>query len=139
MGFYKAFSCLLLISLAALLNLTPGLPIAVTSIPELSWLQDPKPAALPTLYNFISSVKNGHTGTLTGVYVPGVLAYPVVQQSGSDAGFVSTQPETITQFRMAAQYNSVGLLAHDFLTGVSFIQLKPGPEVVLVFGDSSVH
>jgi hypothetical protein len=52
--------------------------------------------------------------------------------------FVSTQPNTITQFRMAAQYDSVGLLAHDFLAGASFNQLKLGQEVVLVYGDSSL-
>lgn len=138
MSFIKVCFCLILFTLAALLNLAPGLPIAVTSIPEFSWLQDPKPAVLPNLYNFISSVKNGHPSALTGVYVPGVLAYSVVQQPGADAAFVSTKPGTITQFGMATQYKSIGLLAHDFLAGASFTQLKPGQEVVLVYGDSSL-
>jgi hypothetical protein len=124
--------------LACLLILTPKGAIAVTSLAHYSIQSETKPAALPTLYTFISAVKNGASGMLTGVYVPGVLAYPVVQQVGSDAAYVSSQPETITQFRMAAQYNTVGLLAHDFLAGASFSNLKAGQEVVLIYGDSSL-
>ena len=133
----KTFFYCLLITLAGLLSTSPGESIAVTSIPVFSILQDPKSIALPTFYNFISSVGNGQAGILTGVYVTGILAYPIIQQTGPDAAFVSAQPETITQFRMAAQFNSVGLLAHDFLAGAAFTQLKTGQEVILVYGDTS--
>lgn len=134
----KAFGILILLVLAIFLSLAPQGSIAVTSQAEVPALPGTQPAALPSLYNFIASVKNGKSGMLTGVYVTGVLAYPIVQQAGSDAAYVSTQPNTITQFRMAAQYNTVGLLAHDFLAGASFGQLAAGQEVVLVYGDSSL-
>lgn len=135
---HKTFFLGLLLILAGLLSTTPIPSIAVTSLPEITLLQDTKPVMLPTFYQFISSVNNGYASTLSGVYVSGVLAYPIIQQSGSEAAYVSTRPETITQFAMASQYNSVGLLAHDFLAGASFTQLKIGQEVALVYGDSSI-
>ena len=62
-------------------------------------------------------------------------AFPVLQQPASDAGYVSDQPNTITQFRMAAQYHTIGLLAHDYLAGASFHELQAGSEIYLVYGD----
>ncbi len=139
MWLHKTFFLGLLFILAGLLSTNPAPSIAVTSVSEITLLQDTKPVMLPSLYQFISSVNNGRASTLTGVYVPGVLAYPIIQQTGSEAAYVSTRPETITQFGMASQYNSVGLLAHDFLAGSTFTQLKIGQEVVLVFGDTSLR
>jgi hypothetical protein len=97
-----------------------------------------RPAALPALTTFVGSVKNGQAALLTGVYVSGVMAYPVLQQPAADAGFVSTQPNAITQFRMAGQFNSIGLLAHDYLAGTVFPTLEKGSDIALVYGDGSM-
>jgi hypothetical protein len=114
------------------------LPVPLTGISTMVNSDTAHPAALPSLNSFVSTVENGQSSLLTGVYVPGVLAYPIVQQSGSDAAYVSTQPATLTQFRMAGQFNSIGLLAHDFLAGSSFVNLKVGNDVALIFGDGSL-
>jgi hypothetical protein len=91
--------------------------------------------SLPSLRDFSTNVKNGWTGVPTGVFVPGVMALPVLQQPANNAGYVSSQPDTLTQFRMANKYNSTGILAHDYLAGVRFSQLKIGQEVAVINGD----
>jgi hypothetical protein len=97
-----------------------------------------RPAVLPALSSFVSSVKNGQAALLSGVYVSGVMAFPVLQQPAADAGFVSTQPNTITQFRMAGQFNSIGLLAHDYLAGTAFPTMEKGSDIALIYGDGSM-
>jgi hypothetical protein len=94
---------------------------------------------LPTFGDFSKSVQNGDTKALRGVYVTDVLALPVVQQPASNAGYVSSTDGVVTQFRMAAQYGNVGLLAHNHLSGKLFSQLTVGQEVRLVYGDGKIE
>lgn len=96
------------------------------------------PAALPKLKTFIADVKNGRS-VLMGIYVSGIFAYNILQQPANNAGFVSTQPDALTQFRMAAQYNTIGLLGHDNLAGASFFKLKVNQDIVLVKGDGTLQ
>lgn len=91
--------------------------------------------SLPAFADFAQSVQNGEANVLRGVYVPDVLALPVVQQPWGNAGYVSPSDGEATQFRMAAQYGTVGLLAHNHLSGRQFSLLKAGQEVHLVYGD----
>ena len=56
---------------------------------------------LPSLNNFVDSLINGQSNTLRGVYVPGFLALPIVQQPRGNTGFVSEKPGTATQFQLA--------------------------------------
>ncbi|MBE0409545.1 MAG: hypothetical protein IBX69_07420 [Anaerolineales bacterium] len=95
-------------------------------------------AALPNLNAFVRSVQNGSTGTLAGVYVPGKWAYSISQQPPSNPGFVSSNPEAVTQFGLAAQYNTIGLLAHNYLAGSSFFELDKSNKAALIYGDGSV-
>ena len=95
--------------------------------------------AVPDLASFISSIQNGDANTLRGVYADGMFALPVVQQPPSNAGYVSTTANTVTQFSLAAQYKNVGLLAHNYLSGQYFFQLTTGERVYLVYGDSHVQ
>lgn len=92
-------------------------------------------SAIPTLSEFSTSVHNSNSTQLTGIYVAGVMALPVVQQPAGQAGFVSTIPETITQFAAASRYNSTGLLAHNTLAGRYFSNLSNGSIIALVYGD----
>jgi len=92
-------------------------------------------SALPSLASFASLLNNGQTGQLRGVYVPNILADGVVQQPTSQATFVSPRQGIITQFGAASSLGSTGLLAHNFLAGAQFPQMKMGQVVYLVYGD----
>ena len=96
-------------------------------------------SALPDFTEFSKTVKNNQTGVLRGVYIPDILALPVVQQPIGNAGYVSSTDGQITQFRMAAQFGNIGLLAHNNLSGRLFSQLATGQEVRLVYGDGKVE
>jgi hypothetical protein len=73
------------------------------------------------------------------VYVPNVLALPVIQQPSGDDGYVSNKDDQTTQFAMASQFGSVGLLAHNYLSGRFFSELAVGQEVRLVYGNGRVE
>ncbi len=120
----------ILLSLAAslLLNAMPAL--AMTN-------QDA--AALPNFSDFVRSVQSGEENVVRGVYVPNVMAYRVAQQPLDNPGFLSSKEDRVTQFRMAAGYGTVGLVAHNYLAGESFFNLEVGDEVRIVYGDSKVE
>ncbi len=80
---------------------------------------------IPTLDEFIIQVANGEADELRGIYALDVFAYSVTQPDGSPA-FVSTQPETVTQFEAASRYDTTGSLAHNYLVGENFSSLEKG-------------
>jgi hypothetical protein len=92
-----------------------------------------------TLAEFSQSVQNGDANVLRGVYVANVLNLPIVQQPADRPYYVSNRNGEITQFGMASRYGSIGLLAHNTLSGKTFSNLKIGQEVQLVYGDGSVE
>jgi hypothetical protein len=94
---------------------------------------------LPPLSNFIASLPRGNAQQASGVYVPSVFAYKVVQQPGGMATYISITRNTVTQFALAAQYGTVGLLAHDYLSGALFFNLAVGQEVDVVSGNGTVR
>jgi hypothetical protein len=94
---------------------------------------------LPNFSDFSKAVQNGDVSVLRGVYVPDVLALPIVQQPAGNAGYVSTDDGKLTQFGMASQFGNIGLLAHNHLSGKSFSQLAVGQEVRLVYGNGKVE
>jgi hypothetical protein len=94
---------------------------------------------LPDFRDFAQPVENGDVNTLSGVYVPNVLALPVIQQPSGDDGYVSNKDDQTTQFAMASQFGSVGLLAHNYLSGRFFSELAVGQEVRLVYGNGRVE
>lgn len=94
---------------------------------------------LPDFTVFSQAVQNGKADSLRGVYVPNVMALPVVQQPSGNAGYVSNNDGQATQFAMASQFGNIGLLAHNYLSGKSFSQMVVGQEVRLVYGDGRVE
>jgi len=96
-------------------------------------------SVLPNFSDFSKTVQNGEASVLRGVYVPDVLALPIVQQPAGNAGYVSTDDGRLTQFGMASQFGNIGLLAHNHLSGKSFSQLAVGQEVRLVYGNGKVE
>jgi hypothetical protein len=95
-------------------------------------------SVLPSLSAFAGLVNNGQSAQLTGVYVPNILADSVVQQPADQVTFVSTRQGIITQFGAASSLGSTGLLAHNFLAGADFPNMKFGQLVYLVYGDGHV-
>ncbi len=94
--------------------------------------------SLPTLDTFVGWVNNGQAGQLRGIYVPDLLADGVIQQPADQGTFVSPRPDIITQFAAASSLGSTGLLAHNFLAGAKFPELKYGQVVYLVYGDGKL-
>lgn len=94
---------------------------------------------LPTLGEFIASVDQADATTVIGVYVCQVLALRIAQQPTNDPTYVSAELGTATQFRLAANYGTVGLLAHNDRSGERFLHLKIGHEVDVIRGDRSIH
>jgi len=96
-------------------------------------------SSLPDLPSFIQSVMNGDKSTARGVYVEGLFAMPIVQQPGYGSYYVSTKPNTVTEFGAASAYGNIGLLAHDFLAGKYFFQLSLGNKIQLIYGDGKIE
>ena len=94
---------------------------------------------LPGFADFSRSVQNGDANMLRGVYVPDMLALPVVQQPVDHPYYVSNHDREATQFGMASQYGNIGLLAHNTLSGRVFSRLSIGQQVRLVYGDGRVE
>ncbi len=92
-------------------------------------------AAQPELNRFAGSLINNNPQMVTGVYVPGLFALPVVMQPGGEEAFVSPQDQTLTQYSTPARYGTTGILAHNYLSGKTFFRLKQGQMVVVVYGD----
>ncbi len=102
---------------------------SVSSIPETS-LSD---ASLPDL-----TVK-GTARQVVGVFVPGAFNFSVVQQPTGKPGYVSTDPDVVTQFGMVAQYGTIGLLAHNTLAGASYDQLALNDIAIIKFEDGTTQ
>jgi hypothetical protein len=94
---------------------------------------------LPRFARFAESVQDGEANVLRGVYVPEVLALPVVQQPADQPYYVSNHDGEITQFSVASRYANIGLLAHNTLSGRLFSDIALGKEVRLVYGDGRVE
>lgn len=92
-------------------------------------------ATLPTLPEFIQTVKDGNPNALRGIYVAGVMAYPIIQQPMGYPGYVSEAVNTVTQFSIASEVGNLGLLAHNYLAGANFFQIVPDNIITLVYGD----
>ncbi len=120
-------SLLLAIFISLFLNPVPALALGKGEAP------------LPDFTEFSKGVQNNEANVLRGVYVPNVLAFPIVQQPAGKAGYVSINDGELTQFRMASQFGNIGLLAHNHLSGRFFSQLAVGQEVRLVYGDGKVE
>lgn len=93
---------------------------------------------LPSLDEFLGQVRNGEAQELVGVYIPGILAAPVVPQPAGMEEFVSPWQNVLTQFRLASRLGSTGLLAHNYLAGEAFSLLNEGQEIDLIYGDGRI-
>lgn len=92
---------------------------------------------LPTLDEFVSKVADNRGERVVGVYVPDVLALRVLQQPSGNPGFVTSAPDAVSQFGLAAEHGTIGILAHNYLSGDQFFRLAAGQSVVVVRADGT--
>jgi hypothetical protein len=111
-------------------------PADLAAAPGQGQAAIPATSIPPELAGFIASVSNGQSSQLVGVYVSGLFAMPVVQQPEGNVNYVSTDDQTVTEYSRSSLFGVIGLLAHNTLSsGQAFFNLKPGQEVILVYGD----
>lgn len=90
------------------------------------------------LKQFVDSVIDGESGTIRGLYTEDVFGYPVIQQPSSKPAFVSEINDVVTEFAMASQYGTTGMLAHNYLAGTAFFSLEVEDFIQVVYGDGSI-
>jgi len=112
--------------------------VPLTGAQEESVATRGKYAQLPSLREFIPAIKNGNSSQLVGVFIDHTLALRVVQQPAANPGFVSSTPEVVTQFSLASQYGTTGLLAHNTAAGQYFDDIHSGHKIVLVYGNGDL-
>jgi hypothetical protein len=118
----------LVFALAAF-SITPGFASTV----------DYSKGTVPSLQDFYNPLQNGEANLLRGVYVPNILALPIVQQPANEPYYVSSHDGEVTQFSTVSQYGNIGLLAHNNLSGKFFSKLSVGQEVELIYGDGKIE
>ncbi len=106
----------------------PAEPTAAVATPSVSYHS-------PELDSFTAVMKNGQASQVVGVFVQGKFALPVLQQPEGDVNYVAVQDNTVTQFATPYAYGTIGLLAHNFLSGKLFFNLKENDDVFIVYGD----
>lgn len=116
----------------------PVQELAATVVATEAIAKSPEQTAEEALFNqFVQSVSGKDAGQVTGVYVAGRFSLPVMQQPAGDASFVSTEDNTTTQYGSANVYGTIGLLAHNYLSGQKFFDLHEGDEVIVIYGNGS--
>ena len=102
----------------------PFIPVTGTSTPHTTETNHVQPATTKST-------------TATTVDAAGIFSLIVVQQPKSKAGYVSEEPEKLTQFSMATKYGSQGFLAHNYLAGAYFSSLTVGSQITVTYADGS--
>ena len=121
---------------SALAVIAPASPAAPSAAPVIN--KPPPPKARPSaLDTFANSIRTGAAG-LAGLYSPAGLQLRVDQQGG-DPLYVTASPGWVSQFALASQYGSIGLLAHNYLSGSTFANISSGQELDAVFGNGGVR
>lgn len=107
-----------------------------TTTPDFTVINSEVGQSLP---DFIQSNYTGDSNVLVGVYIPGVLALPIGQQPANNAGFVTRESDQVTQFALASNFGTIGLLAHNDLAGAQFSDISIDQYAILVYGDGRLE
>lgn len=83
-----------------------------------------------------AAASNASANVVTKISVSGLFDLPVVQQPSGNAGYVSTRKNTLTQFGLASDYGSIGILAHNNLAGKYFSNIN-GKTITITFSDGT--
>ena len=82
------------------------------------------------------SYENRQLGVVGVLYLNDSMAFNIEQQPVGNSNFVTPLPNYVTEYQTAANYGTIGLLAHNYLAGQYFFQLLPGHEIELIYGDN---
>jgi hypothetical protein len=93
-------------------------------------------APRPAFDTFVERLMNGEATVRVGVYEETVMGLKVIQQPPNNPAFVSPQKGIATDYLQVFQiHGNIGLLAHNYLSGALFFDLKMGDVVQMVYGD----
>ena len=67
------------------------------------------------------------------------LTLQITQQPTGSSNFVTSFPNYVTEYQAAANYGTIGLLAHNYLAGEYFSQILLGQEIELVYVDNHIE
>jgi hypothetical protein len=87
------------------------------------------------LEEFTAAVTTGEADRITGLYVPEIGGFFVIQQPEGSDGVVSSVEGVLTQFLRPASNRVIGLLAHNYASGIWFDRFKTGSLLYVLFGD----
>jgi len=134
---------LLIITLFSLplLGIIPfSIPIPVSGSAVFGLNPDTQADYPPSLFEFASEItSNSSSSSFSGIYVENILADRIVQQPVGNPGFVSDEEDTVTQFDMASQFNTIGILAHNTHAGAAFFDLQTSDLIYLVASTGEVQ
>lgn len=129
-----------------------SLPVSVTSQETSAPQTGALTTSAPTLPKAVSplnsdtdlpafrvQVMNGNAGAVVGVYAPQTFALKVLQQPAGHPEFVDREDNVLTEFSLARPYGVTGLLAHNYLSGKKFYDLKTHQDIVLIYGDGRLE
>jgi len=71
---------------------------------------------------------------VSGVYLGDNRYLRVVQQPGGRPEFVSEISGVATSFQLASRYGTIGLIAHNYLGGRFFLDVKQGDDIHVLDG-----
>jgi hypothetical protein len=91
--------------------------------------------ALTILNEFIAWLTGDKRVTAMELILPETEGLSVVQQPKDQPNYVSLGAAAVTQFELASDHGSVGLLAHNYLAGMKFFDLEVGQRLSLVTED----
>jgi hypothetical protein len=109
--------------------------LAILPLATPASARSPGDGDIPSFEIFLQSVMNGEPSDLRGLYVPGLLADAIVVQPEGNPAYVSSEDGVVTQFALAEEYGTFGLLAHNYLAGEEFSRLDEGQSIVLIYGN----
>jgi hypothetical protein len=88
-----------------------------------------------TLASGVDSDKDEQPDVLRELQLADRITLPIVRQPHGNNTFVSPLQDYLTEYQTASKFGAVGLLAHNYLAGRYFAQIRPGQEIKLVYSD----
>jgi len=73
-------------------------------------------------------------GSISGIYLGRERYLRIISQPEGRPEYISTIAGVATHFQLAERYGNIGLLAHNYLGGKYFLELKAGDDVYLMDG-----
>lgn len=89
------------------------------------------------LTDFSAQVASGGPDLVAGLFLSSGFAFPVIQQPPDSPAYVSARRDEVTQFAMADEHGTIGVLAHNYLAGIHFGDVLVGQDLFVVYGDGT--